>query len=99
MPRSMRASPISAAAAPMAASARRSIPPCAAWAAVAAETLIDADMLALVAAATDRATLMRLLVIFIEDTTRRLDRLASLAEVPDLARLAREAHALKGSAA
>jgi HPt (histidine-containing phosphotransfer) domain-containing protein len=61
--------------------------------------LIDADMLALVAAATDRATLMRLLVIFIEDTNRRLDRLASLAEAPDLARLAREAHALKGSAA
>ena len=39
------------------------------------------------------------LAIFIEDTGQRLDRLASLAAAGDLTRLAREAHALKGSAA
>ena len=83
----------------MGASARRFIPPCAAWAAIAAESLIDPDTLALVAAATDRATLARLLAIFIEDTGRRLARLEALAAACDLLRLAREAHALKGSAA
>jgi HPt (histidine-containing phosphotransfer) domain-containing protein len=83
----------------MGAFARRSIPPCAAWAAVAAETLIDSDTLALIAAATDRATLTRLMGIFIDDTNQRLERLQALAAAPDCAHLAREAHALKGSAA
>jgi HPt (histidine-containing phosphotransfer) domain-containing protein len=83
----------------MAAFARRSTPPCAAWAAIAVESLIDADTLALVAAAIDRATLLRLMTLFIEDTDGRLERLQSLAAAGDLARLAQEAHALKGSAA
>ena len=64
-----------------------------------AETLIDSDTLSLIADATDRATLARLLTLFIEDTNRRLDRLKALAAARDTARLAREAHALKGSAA
>ena len=83
----------------MAVFARRSTLPCAAWAAIAVESLIDADTLALVAAAIDRATLLRLMTLFIEDTDGRLERLQSLAAARDLARLAQEAHALKGSAA
>jgi HPt (histidine-containing phosphotransfer) domain-containing protein len=37
--------------------------------------------------------------VFIDDTNQRLDRLQALAAVRDCALLAREAHALKGSAA
>ena len=39
------------------------------------------------------------MTVFVEDTNRRLARLQSLAGARDLARLAQEAHALKGSAA
>ena len=83
----------------MVASARRSIPRYAAWAAAAAERLIDSDALTLIAEATERATLLRLMHVFVADTERRLARLDALAGARDLDLLAREAHALKGSAA
>ena len=73
--------------------------PCATPVAAAADPLIDGDMLALVAEATDRATLTRLMRLFIEDTERRLARLEALAGARDVVLLAEEAHALKGSAA
>ena len=52
----------------------------------------------MIAKATDHTTLAQLLAVFIADSKRRLERLASLAASGDLARLVREAHALKGSA-
>jgi HPt (histidine-containing phosphotransfer) domain-containing protein len=61
--------------------------------------LIDDETLTMVAAATDRATVGRLMLVFVEDTGRRLDRLEQLAASGERHGLAREAHALKGSAA
>jgi HPt (histidine-containing phosphotransfer) domain-containing protein len=61
--------------------------------------LIDHETLAMVAEATDRATVGRLLRIFVDDTIRRLDRLDGLVASGKRLLLADEAHALKGSAA
>jgi HPt (histidine-containing phosphotransfer) domain-containing protein len=61
--------------------------------------LIDEPVLEMMAAATDRATVQRLMQLFIADTERRLERLDGLVSTRNLALLAREAHALKGSAA
>lgn len=65
----------------------------------AAEEDLDIQALHQLEADTDRELLARIIGLFIDETTARLDHIAKAGETGDWQRLQREAHTLKSSAA